>query len=116
MFHGLCHCHIVAHALDLSLIQTLTVPLILTRQDGALAENQEVVAALADLARNYVLFAPGTLAQSPALPALVHWAVAAVQLREPEPVSPAAAFLTSLIAPSPQTASSQLWQARPNTG
>ena len=78
-----------------------------------LSEHQEVVAALTELARHYVLFAPGTLVQSPALPALVHWAVTAVQLREPEPVSPAAAFLTSLIAPPSHIASSQLWQARP---
>ena len=73
-----------------------------------------MVAALTELARHYVLFAPGTLVQSPALPALVHWAVTAVQLREPEPVSPAAAFLTSLVAPPAQIASSQLWQARPH--
>ena len=77
-----------------------------------LSENYEVVAALAELARHYVLFAPGILVQSSALPALVHWAVAAVQLREPEPVSPAAAFLSSLIAPPTQIATSQLWQAR----
>jgi hypothetical protein len=77
-----------------------------------LSENHEMVAALAELARHYVLFAPGIVVQSSALPALVHWAVAAVQLREPEPVAPAAAFLSSLIAPPTQIASSQLWQAR----
>ncbi len=82
-------------------------------QEGALSEHQEVVAALTELARHYVLFAPGTLVQSPALPALVHWAVTAVQLREPEPVSPAASFLTSLVAPPAHIASLQLWQARP---
>lgn len=81
-------------------------------QEGELADHQELVGALLELARAYLLFLPTALLGSAALPALLHWAIAAVQLREPEPVAHAAAFLSSVVAPPTKLASLSLWQVR----
>jgi len=82
-------------------------------QEGELAHYQELVGALLELARSYLLFLPAVLLTSAALPALLHWAIAAVQLKESEPVSHAAAFLSAVMAPPPALTASTLWQVCP---
>ena len=75
-----------------------------------MANHQELVGALLELARMYLLFLPAVFLPSNTLPPLLHWATAAVQLRESEPVSHAAAFLSVVITPPSSLTASALWQ------
>lgn len=74
-----------------------------------MAQHQDLVAAVLDLGRAYMLFSPAVLLGAPTLAQLLHWAIAGVQLREVEPTAAAAAFLSILVAPPSGLVGGPVW-------
>lgn len=66
--------------------------------EGQLREHPALVSSLLALAHACAVYAPAALWSSPALPALLQLAAAAVRLREADPVAHALEFISRLVA------------------